>query len=85
VNQVLPVGDHHLVLLRVEALSIHDALAPLVFHASAFHGLTALGPCNGQGCSAPRFPRRGAALRAAPASSGSRCLTVMIDCEHSWT
>lgn len=35
-------GDHDLVLFRVRRQCTHRAQGPLVFHASAFHGLAAL-------------------------------------------
>ena len=41
VYEVLPAGDHKLVLLRVHALRMHSDIAPLVFHASGFRGLAA--------------------------------------------
>ncbi|MEU9059215.1 flavin reductase family protein [Streptomyces sp. NPDC048430] len=42
VHDIVPAGDHDLVLLRVEALQVHNGVPPLVFHASGFHSLTAL-------------------------------------------
>jgi flavin reductase (DIM6/NTAB) family NADH-FMN oxidoreductase RutF len=40
VEQEIPAGDHHVVLLRVHALTTHDdAHEPLVFHGSAFRRL----------------------------------------------
>lgn len=39
IHQVVPAGDHDIVLLRVEALKLHDGIGPLVFHASDFHSL----------------------------------------------
>ncbi|GAA0935345.1 flavin reductase family protein [Pseudonocardia zijingensis] len=42
VHEVIAAGDHDLVLLRVEALQTHDDVAPLVFHDSRFHALSAL-------------------------------------------
>jgi flavin reductase (DIM6/NTAB) family NADH-FMN oxidoreductase RutF len=39
VHETVRAGDHDLVLLRVESLKIHDGVAPLVFHDSAFHRL----------------------------------------------
>ena len=41
IYDVLPAGDHELVLLRVHALRVHQGVAPLVFHASGFRGLAA--------------------------------------------
>jgi flavin reductase (DIM6/NTAB) family NADH-FMN oxidoreductase RutF len=42
IHEIVTAGDHDLVLLRVEALQTHDEIAPLVFHASRFHALSAL-------------------------------------------
>ncbi|GAA4709166.1 flavin reductase family protein [Pseudonocardia yuanmonensis] len=42
VHEIVTAGDHDLVLLRVEALQTHDDVAPLVFHGSRFHALSAL-------------------------------------------
>ncbi|EMY34607.1 flavin reductase-like domain protein [Arthrobacter crystallopoietes BAB-32] len=40
VENEVPAGDHHVVLLRVHALTTHDeAHEPLVFHGSAFRRL----------------------------------------------
>jgi flavin reductase (DIM6/NTAB) family NADH-FMN oxidoreductase RutF len=40
VEQEVPAGDHHVVLLRVHGHATHgDANAPLVFHGSAFRRL----------------------------------------------
>lgn len=40
VENEVPAGDHHVVLLRVHALATHnDAHEPLVFHGSAFRRL----------------------------------------------
>jgi flavin reductase (DIM6/NTAB) family NADH-FMN oxidoreductase RutF len=41
-HEIVAAGDHDLVLLRVEALQTHDEIAPLVFHGSRFHALSAL-------------------------------------------
>jgi len=41
VYQVVPAGDHLLVLLRVHALRVRGDVAPLVFHASRFRRLAA--------------------------------------------
>lgn len=42
VEQEIPAGDHHVVLLRVHGHATHDgAHAPLVFHGSAFRTLKA--------------------------------------------
>ncbi|MEU1550653.1 flavin reductase [Nocardia sp. NPDC005745] len=37
----LPAGDHTIVLLHIEKLSTHMASAPLIFHGSRFHRLSA--------------------------------------------
>ncbi|SHK87710.1 NADH-FMN oxidoreductase RutF, flavin reductase (DIM6/NTAB) family [Pseudonocardia thermophila] len=42
IHASVPAGDHDLVLLRVEAMQTHDDVAPLVFHGSRFHALSAL-------------------------------------------
>ncbi|MEV0685284.1 flavin reductase family protein [Nocardia sp. NPDC050378] len=39
IQQTVPAGDHDIVLLRVEAIEIHEGVGPLVFHASTFHHL----------------------------------------------
>jgi flavin reductase (DIM6/NTAB) family NADH-FMN oxidoreductase RutF len=39
IHAVSQAGDHDLVLLRVEALQIHDDVAPLVFHGGRLHAL----------------------------------------------
>lgn len=39
VHQVVPAGDHGVVLLRVHALRAFDGVEPLVFHGSAFRAL----------------------------------------------
>jgi flavin reductase (DIM6/NTAB) family NADH-FMN oxidoreductase RutF len=39
VHTTLEAGDHHVVLLQVEALSADPSTDPLVFHASRFHRL----------------------------------------------
>ena len=41
-HDVMAAGDHDVVLLRVEALQVHDGVAPLVFHSSRFHTLAPL-------------------------------------------
>jgi flavin reductase (DIM6/NTAB) family NADH-FMN oxidoreductase RutF len=38
----LPAGDHSIVLLRIQALTPHLDIAPLVFHGSAFRQLAAI-------------------------------------------
>jgi flavin reductase (DIM6/NTAB) family NADH-FMN oxidoreductase RutF len=42
IDNQLPAGDHHLVLLRIHRLSAQPELEPLVFHASQFHRLQPL-------------------------------------------
>lgn len=42
VHDVVVAGDHDLVLLLVHELEVHEGVAPLVFHASQFRGLTGL-------------------------------------------
>lgn len=39
IEEQVPAGDHRIVLLRVLALVARPAVAPLVFHGSAFAGL----------------------------------------------
>lgn len=40
VEETLPAGDHHLVLLRIADISTHaEAHKPLVFHGSGYHRL----------------------------------------------
>jgi flavin reductase (DIM6/NTAB) family NADH-FMN oxidoreductase RutF len=41
VDQVVPAGDHELILLRVHALAVQSDVAPLVFHDSRFRQLAA--------------------------------------------
>jgi flavin reductase (DIM6/NTAB) family NADH-FMN oxidoreductase RutF len=41
VHDVVDAGDHRIVLLEVKSLAMNPDIAPLVFHASGFHGLTA--------------------------------------------
>jgi flavin reductase (DIM6/NTAB) family NADH-FMN oxidoreductase RutF len=43
VFDVLPGGDHEIVLLEIVALSARPTVAPLVFHASTFMSVQALG------------------------------------------
>ncbi|MFE7837312.1 flavin reductase family protein [Streptomyces sp. NPDC057474] len=42
IHEIVPAGDHDLVLLQVEAMRVRAGVPPLVFHASGFHSLTAL-------------------------------------------
>ncbi|RYE42694.1 MAG: flavin reductase [Hyphomicrobiales bacterium] len=44
VESVHPAGDHEMVLFRVHRQCTHLSNGPLVFHASAFHGLAELAP-----------------------------------------
>jgi flavin reductase (DIM6/NTAB) family NADH-FMN oxidoreductase RutF len=39
VEQLVPAGDHTIVVLRVSAITVHDDVAPIVFHRSAFRKL----------------------------------------------
>lgn len=39
VQEVVPAGDHGIVLLNVDGLTINPGIEPLVFHASAFRQL----------------------------------------------
>ncbi|MPY47435.1 flavin reductase family protein [Streptomyces acidicola] len=39
IHQILPAGDHDLVLLKVEAMRVYPGVPPLVFHASGFRSL----------------------------------------------
>ncbi len=39
IEQLVPAGDHTIVLLRVSDITIHDDVAPIVFHRSAFRKL----------------------------------------------
>jgi len=39
IDQIVPAGDHDIVLMRVEGLEIYESVDPLVFHASTFHSL----------------------------------------------
>jgi flavin reductase (DIM6/NTAB) family NADH-FMN oxidoreductase RutF len=39
IDAELPAGDHSIVLLRIQALTPHLDIAPLVFHGSAFRQL----------------------------------------------
>lgn len=42
IDTVLSAGDHDLVLFRVEAMQPHEEVAPLIFHGSRLHALSAL-------------------------------------------
>lgn len=39
VEQLVPAGDHTIVVLRVSDLTVHPEVAPIVFHRSAFRRL----------------------------------------------
>jgi flavin reductase (DIM6/NTAB) family NADH-FMN oxidoreductase RutF len=39
VEQLVPAGDHTIVILRVDDITVHDDIAPIVFHRSAFRRL----------------------------------------------
>jgi flavin reductase (DIM6/NTAB) family NADH-FMN oxidoreductase RutF len=39
IEQLVPAGDHTIVLLRVHAITVHDEVAPIVFHRSTFRKL----------------------------------------------
>lgn len=39
IEQLVPAGDHTIVVLRVQDITIHDDVAPIVFHRSAFRRL----------------------------------------------
>lgn len=40
VEQLVPAGDHTIVVLRVREVTVHGDLAPIVFHRSAFRRLS---------------------------------------------
>jgi flavin reductase (DIM6/NTAB) family NADH-FMN oxidoreductase RutF len=44
VEDVLPAGDHGIVLLRAHALTLHEGVAPLVFVGSGFRRLAEVTP-----------------------------------------
>ncbi|WP_167107631.1 flavin reductase family protein [Mycobacterium sp. DL592] len=39
IEQLVPAGDHTIVILRVTDITVHDDVAPIVFHRSAFRRL----------------------------------------------
>jgi flavin reductase (DIM6/NTAB) family NADH-FMN oxidoreductase RutF len=39
IEQQVPAGDHIIVVLRVHEITVHDDVAPIVFHRSAFRRL----------------------------------------------
>jgi flavin reductase (DIM6/NTAB) family NADH-FMN oxidoreductase RutF len=41
IEQLVPAGDHTIVVLRVNSLTVHDEVAPIVFHRSTFRKLGA--------------------------------------------
>lgn len=40
VHENVTAGDHDIILLRVEAVEMHEGVGPLVFHGSNFHSLS---------------------------------------------
>jgi len=41
IEQLVPAGDHIIVVLRVTSLTVHEDVAPIVFHRSTFRKLGA--------------------------------------------
>ncbi len=41
IEQLVPAGDHTIVVLRVRKITVHDDVAPIVFHRSTFRKLGA--------------------------------------------
>jgi flavin reductase (DIM6/NTAB) family NADH-FMN oxidoreductase RutF len=39
IEQLVPAGDHTIVIMRIEAITIHPDVSPIVFHRSAFRRL----------------------------------------------
>ncbi|AQA03582.1 oxidoreductase [Mycobacterium sp. MS1601] len=39
IEQLVPAGDHTIVVLRVSSLTVHEEVAPIVFHRSTFRRL----------------------------------------------
>jgi len=39
VEQIVPAGDHAIVILRISAITVHDDVPPMVFHRSIFRRL----------------------------------------------
>jgi len=39
IEQLVPAGDHTIVVLRVRDITVHDDVAPIVFHRSGFRRL----------------------------------------------
>ncbi|MET0953006.1 MAG: flavin reductase family protein [Aeromicrobium sp.] len=44
IHESIPVGDHDIVVLRVDALDRFDGVSPMIFHGSGFHGLNGATP-----------------------------------------
>ena len=45
IEQLVPAGDHTIVVLRVHDITVHAAVPPIVFHRSTFRRLApSLGP-----------------------------------------
>ncbi len=41
IEQLIPAGDHTIVILRVSGITVHSEVAPIVFHRSTFRRLGA--------------------------------------------
>jgi flavin reductase (DIM6/NTAB) family NADH-FMN oxidoreductase RutF len=41
IEQLVPAGDHTIVILRVSGITVHAEVAPIVFHRSGFRKLGA--------------------------------------------
>src|SRR5882757_2078620 len=41
IEQVVPAGDHSIVILRISDITVHDDVPPIVFHRSTFRRLGA--------------------------------------------
>jgi flavin reductase (DIM6/NTAB) family NADH-FMN oxidoreductase RutF len=39
IEQLIPAGDHTIVVLKVSAITVHEDVAPIVFHRSTFRRL----------------------------------------------
>ena len=39
IEQLIPAGDHTIVVLKVSAITVHEEIAPIVFHRSTFRRL----------------------------------------------
>ena len=44
IEQLIPAGDHTIVILRVRDITVHADVPPIVFHRSTFRRLGRLGP-----------------------------------------